>query len=352
MNVNRTFLSGLLLAVIGILCQLEVARAQPFGYTNNDLLLGFRKTGVFQENYEVVVNVGKGINYVGLGQGTTIPVPNFTPSQLTPGSFSSLNNLNWAVFGCVLTNLTSTLPGYVNNTLWVTVPRADVSVQSTPPTRLSYAAQGQGAAQNIKSIGGNARFLSSQTASNQYNTAKFVREPVNDPANLSAFIAGLASSSDSTFRDTWTPNAENTTPANFTGSVVSDLYEVMPTNNQSGAPVTDPHTHLTSGPAYYVGYFRFGSDGTMTFTRGSSTNPPPPPPPPQLSASRSGSVTTISFTTTNGATYTLYYTNSAGLSQPVRAWPSLPNTVAGDGSTKTFNDNSADQERFYRVGAQ
>jgi hypothetical protein len=353
MNPNRSLLFKSIVAFVGVLTLLESAQAQSFLYTNNDLLLGFRKTGVFQENYEVVVNIGKATNYVKAVAGTTFNVPNFAPTQLVPDSFSDFNHLNWSVFGFVSTNLTSRLPGYVNNTLWLTVPRIDSSVQTVPPNRLSYSAQGQGPGKNIKSIGVNASFLSSQSASNQDNTATLVREPVNDPADLTAFIGGVASSSDSTLRDTWTQNnLENTTPASFSSSVVSDLYEVTPTTDQSGTPIVDPHTKLTNGPAYYVGYFQFNSDGTMTFARGSSTTPPPPPPPSQISASRLGTVTTISFTTTNGATYTLYYTNGAGLTQPVTAWSSLPTTVAGDGSIKSFTDNSNDLERFYRVAAR
>jgi hypothetical protein len=349
MKMNRSFAVRLGLGILGITALAEVGWAQTFTYTNNDLLLGFRKTGTFQETHEVVVNIGKATNYVQAGPGANIAVPNFTLSQLSPGSFANLNHLNWSVVGFSKTNLGTVLPGYMNNVLWVTVPRTSPGLQSTPPARLSYSDQGGKVAVNINAIGVNAVFLSSQTASNQFNTPKLIQEPVNDSSDLTSYIGGLSSSSDSTLRDTWSPNLENSTPASFTTCLVSDLYEVWPINESHGFPVTDPHTGLTSGPAYYVGYFQFCPDGTMTFVRASGTAPPPAP---QLTVTRGGTTNYISFPSANGAVYTLYYTNAAGLTRPVSTWPTSPTTITGDGSVKTFTNSPGDAERFYRVGAQ
>lgn len=349
MKMNTKLALRFGLAMMGLIAMAEVGRAQPFTYTNNDLLLGFRKTGSFQESYEVVVNIGKAINYVQAAPGANVSVPNFNLAQLTPGSFANLNHLNWSVLGFSKTNLTSLLPGYVNNVLWLTVPRTSPGVQSTPPTRLSYSEQGGKVAVNINAIGANAVYLSGQTTSNQFNTAKFLREPVNDPSDLTSYIGGLASSSDSTLRDTWTQNnLELSTPASFTTCLISDLYEVWPINESHGFPVTDPHTGLTSGPAYYVGYFQLCPDGTVTFVRASTTVTPPAP---QLTLTRAGTTNLISFPSANGATYTLYYTNSSGLISPLSTWPVSPSTISGDGSTKTFTNSASDSDRFYRVGA-
>lgn len=336
------------LAVLGILAMAETGSAQPFTYTNNDLVLGFRKTGGFAGTFEVVVNIGKATNYAKAQPGASFAVPNFSLSQLTPGSFGDINHLNWSAFGFSKTNLTAVLPGYVNNTLWLTVPRTSPGTQSTPPTRLSYASQGQVGVQ-INSIGSGGVFLSSQTASNQYNTAKYLREPSGDPANLSSYIGAVGSATDSTLRDTWTQNLENSTPTSFASCIISDLYEVTPTVDQQNHPATDPHTGQTTGPAYYVGYFQFCPDGTMTFFRASGTTPPPAP---VLTVARDGTTNYISFTSANGAVYSLYYTNSAGLTRPLSTWPTSPTTITGDGSVKTFTNSPGDAERFYRVGAQ
>jgi hypothetical protein len=349
MKMNSRLALRFGLAIVAMLAITQTTWAQPFTYTNNDLLLGFRKTGSFQETYEVVVNIGKATNYAQAPLDTSFGVPNLTLAQLTPGSFGSLNHLSWSLFGYSKTNLTSILPGYVNNTLWLTVPRSTAAVQTTPPTRLTYASQNAVAVQ-MKSIGDNGAFLSSQTASNQYNTASFVREPVNDTRDLTAFMGSKSSTADSTLQDTWLQNnLENATPGTFSTCLVSDLYEIRPTTDALGHAVTDPHTGLTSGPAYYVGYFQLCPDGTLTFVRASASVTPPAP---QLAVTKVGATNLISFTSANGATYTLYYTNSAGLTAPVSAWPASAATITGDGSTKTFTNSAPDSERFYRVGTK
>src|SRR6266568_507471 len=99
MNLNCPLLFNSIVAFVGVLTLLDSAQAQSFTYTNNDLLLGLRKTGLFQENYEVVVNIGKATNYVQAAMGATFNVPNFTPTQLVPDSFSGFSHLNWSVFG-------------------------------------------------------------------------------------------------------------------------------------------------------------------------------------------------------------------------------------------------------------
>jgi hypothetical protein len=350
MKQERRSACAAILVTLGLAALSPSVGAQTFNYTNNDLLLGFRKTGTFQENYEVVVNIGKATNYLDAANGAVINVPNFSASQLTPDSFSSLNDLNWSVFGYVKTNLVNVLPGYVNNTLWLTVPRTSNNVQSVAPNRMSYSGQGT-VAGYVNSIGSDAAYLSSITTAGPDNTARFIREPINDPANLSSFMGGVFDSTASTLHDSWPQNVEITTPGSFSsGSVVSDLYEIRPLTDAQGHPVLDPHTGLTNGAAYFVGFFTFNSNGAMTFTRGSGTTPLPPPPT-VLRISRAGATATIYFGTTNGATYTLYYTNSTGLAQPVNTWPSSPNTLVGNGATNSITDTSSDPNRFYRVGA-
>src|SRR5580765_1237120 len=115
------------LAIALVLAECVLApslNAQIFTYTNNDLALGFRKTGIHQESYEAVVDIGSATNYVNLQPGTTIPVPNFIAGQLSPDSFSDLNFLSWSVIGFSKTNTVFALPGYPNNTLWLTAPRS------------------------------------------------------------------------------------------------------------------------------------------------------------------------------------------------------------------------------------
>src|SRR5882672_6231617 len=50
----------------------QSATAQTFQYQVNDLVLTLRKNGVFQESYEVVVNLGQASPYVNAAVGTKI----------------------------------------------------------------------------------------------------------------------------------------------------------------------------------------------------------------------------------------------------------------------------------------
>jgi hypothetical protein len=338
MKPNRTILVGAI-ALGSILTLIEPAKAQVFSYNLNDLVLGFRKTGANQANYEMVVDIGAGTNYVGLPLGSTIAISNYAPAQLT-GAVGTSANLNWSVLG----NPNSSLPAYPNRTLWLTVPRTDINTKTTTPDRLSSAAQ-QVTGINIVGIFEGAVAISADLAvSNANNTPYLVREPINDDRNLSKFVAGRFDPAISTLQDTWTPNVESITPTSFSNPVRSDLYEVRPIG-----PV-DPHTGLTNGPAYFVGYFQLNTDGTMTFTRAAASTPLPPAP--ALTVSLSSNTRTISFLTTNGATYTLFYTNTAGLSQPVTNWPSASTNIIGDNTVRSFTDTTTDDNRLYRVRAQ
>jgi hypothetical protein len=322
----------------------QVCSAQPFIYKDNDLLLGFRKTGTFQANYELVVNIGQATNYTQLSAGASVSVPGFSPTQLGDAfPNTNLNNLNWSVLG----DPRVSLAGYPASTLWVTVPRTNPAVQSLVPSRLFKSIQQQTATQIASIFAGAATISSTIGTSNQDNTATLVREPINNDSDLTTFIGSQQDSSASTLHDTWTANVEINTGSAFSGGARSDLYEVRPIG------AIDPHTGRTNGPAYFVGYFELVPNGSMTFTRATTNSlPAPPPPAPMLSAAYANGVITISVQTTNGATYSLYFTNSAGWAAPVTSWMLSPSTITGNGGVQTFTDTVSDADRVYRVIAR
>lgn len=321
----------------------QLCLSQPFLYQDNDLLLGFRKTGTFQANYELVINIGQGTNYTRLSAGAQVTVPHFTRSQLSDAfPNTNLNNLNWSVLGDPRVSLS----GYPASTLWLTVPRTNAAVQTLAPSRLFKSLQQQTATEIASIFAGGAAISSTIGTSNADNTATLVREPINNDQDLTAFMGSQQDATASTLHDTWPQNVENNTGSGFTGVSRSDLYEVRPIG------ALDPHTGLTNGPAYFVGYFELQPNGNMTFTRASTNSTPPGPTPASvLQIGHSGAGTSISVATTNGAVYTLHFTNFAGILAPVSSWPTLPTTITGDGTAKTFNDSSADSERVYRVSA-
>jgi hypothetical protein len=329
-----------------------MSQAQVFTSANNDLTLGFRKNNPYTETpaYEVVVDIGQASNYTTLTVGTTIPVPGYSAAQLA-GSYASLNDLSWSVFGGFTGG--SSYPGYVRNTLWLTVPRTNNAVRSSDGIRLDYSLQ-QATKAKMGNIASGAAYISQALGAGAYNTSSFVREPTSYASQiLSVSMGGTVDSTQGTLNDTWPasePNAGNLeviTPDSFTsGTVRSDLYEVWPLTDVTGATVTDPHTG-TSGLAWYVGYFDFKPDGTMTFTRDVASAAPPAQV--TLHIARTNSVNTISFGSSSSVTYTLYFTNSSGLRTPVSNWPSQAGTISGDGTTKSFQDTTTDPARFYRV---
>jgi hypothetical protein len=343
MNRKRLFGRAAPLGLLALLALSGSVGAQTFVYNNNDLMLGFRKTGVYQENNEVVVNIGQASNYVSAANGSVINITNFSLAQLMPGSYSSLDHLSWSVVGWYTG---TTYPGYPTYTLWVTVPRSSFTVQTASAARLDRASQQTIRAQ-IASIFANASFISTDlTASNAYNTVSLVREAIATyPTHiLTVFMGGKIDNTLGTLQDTWPEgNLETATPSGFSGSMRSDLYEVRPTNDQSGNPIVDPHMG-TNGQAYYVGYFQLNSDGTMTFTREVRA--------PVVSFSRSGNTSTITFPTVSGVIYSLYYTNTAGLATPLYSWPNSPSLIIGDSTTQSFSDVTSDSSRIYRVGTQ
>ena len=346
---DRGFQS-LCVAAFACLAFTEITGAQPFLYKDSDLCLGFRKVTPYTENYEVVVNIGQASIYVNAAVGTTLPITAFSASQLASPTFSTLNNLTWSVFGWFSVPSTN-YSGYPAYTLWLTIPRTDNAVRSAAPNRAgaNFQAIAKG---EMASIFAGAAFISHDIGtSSTYNTPTFVRESISTyPTHLySVWMGDLLDGTTGTLNDKWPDNnLEITTPGAFSGVVRSDLYEVRPLDDGHGGVVVDPHTG-TNGLAYYVGYFEFSSNGTMTFTRQAATTSPAQV---ALSVSKLNNVNTISFPSSSSVTYTLFFTNSAGLSAPVGTWPSLPGTISGDGTMKSFQDTTTDAMRFYRVGAQ
>jgi hypothetical protein len=345
-NRRSAGLGPLLLTAFVLAALSEAAQAQLFTYSNSDLCLTFRKVTPYTESNDAVVDIGQASLYRNAVVGTTMPVTGFSPAQLFPGSFASLDNLSWAVFGwCEVPS--ASYPNIVSDTVWLTVPRANNDVRNSDLKRqLTTAIQGIMVGK-MESILANAVAVSQAIAvTNAENTSTFVAESIAAyPDNLlDNWLGGVANNAVGTFQDEWTGrNVENATPRAFSGSVRSDLYEVTPTVDGDRNPIVDPHTG-TNGLAWYVGYFQFNSDGTMTFTREAML-----PTPVTLSIAWNVSASTISFPTSFGVTYQIYFNNAIGLSTPVTNWSSLSSPITGSGRKKSLPDTSTDPNRFYQV---
>ena len=272
---------GLNLAILAVLVLPELANAQFFNYNKyGDVLAGFRKTGVNEGSYELVVDLGSVTNFLRLSSGTTINITNYSTTQLTnafmdTGSFADLQWSAFAAFPGSLTPWTTPLGKFPVDTLWLTLPATSLSTQSTSPNR-DYAAPQSGQQTLMIGVGNGAYSISSTLGvTNVNNNTVLVREPVSFyQYYLTAYIGDVVDATVGDFGANYSPlnySVENLTPAPFTSAQRDDFYQLCPRGS------TDPITGLTNTTAYFVGYFILNPNGTMTFTRASTNSVTPPP---------------------------------------------------------------------------
>lgn len=299
--------------------------AAPFLYSSGDLVLAFRQSG---NATDYAVNLGKATNYNSVPAGTTFTVTNLSLAQLN-SSFPSLNELQWSV--AAANRALGQDLNYPVQTIWVTRPRTAPGTVSIPWQRKSQFVQGNVASQ-IDAIGANAATASSTLPGGANNTALGVVIPVNNNPNLSSPIGTSGN-----YAGNFQGNVETLTAVDFDGSANNvsraDLYELLP---GSGNP-----------PGRYLGYFELKPNGTLTFNNLAVA----PAAPTITNVTRTGNVTTVSFTSVAGVTYRLRTTNAAGLNTPVASW-TVGNSVVGTGAVLSLTDTSADDVRYFAVDAQ
>jgi PKD repeat protein len=264
------------LAALALFLLPELAGAQNFTYNEyGDVLSGFRKTGVNAGNYELVVNLGNVTNFLNLSAGTTINITNFSASVLTD-AFTNYNNLQWSDFAGIPSDGSRNPPPWVSglgafpaNTIWYTLPRTNVNIQTQPPSGSTLAAQATPRSL-MNSVGVGAITISGfLNVTNADNNSVLVREPVTYSSSiLSAFISDPQSPTNGDFGGSLSTSVEGWTPASFASAERSDFYQVCPLG------YTNPVTSVTNGPGYFVGYFTLNPSGTMTFTRASALPSP------------------------------------------------------------------------------
>jgi len=253
-----------------------LASAQNFTYnTTGDVLAGFRQTGSYQGNYELVVDLGNVTNFVVLPVGATITLTNYlNPIVLTvtTNAFTSLNQVQWSAFAggldSSITAWNSAVGTFPVDTIWYTQPSANAATQTIPPARQSGASQ-KLPRNDMYSVGtGAAKISPDLGATNMDNNTFLVREPVSYDGNPGGTLNDeIEDPSDSTLGDfgvSGSPlpeSVENDTGASFTAAQRNDFYQFVPTGS------TDPITGQTTGNAYLVGYFLLNPNGTLTFTR-------------------------------------------------------------------------------------
>jgi len=278
----RTFFPqrwGLKFGLLALLFLSAMADAQTyFNYTGyGDMLAGFRKTGAHAETTEIVANLGNVTNFLLLPAGNTMTISNFNTTALTNMCPDGFNYLQWSVFSTFNTQYpwTNALGVFPDGTVWYTVARTNVNVQTTPVNRFTPASAPLIASQ-LFGVGGGASYVSQNLVgpTNVNNNTMLVAEPISFGPNF-ILDAYIGDNGDFGGYGGMNFSVENNTSNSFTAPVVSDFYQNVPTSKAGYGIYTDPITGLTNGPAYYVGYFTLYPSGSITFTRATVTPPAP-----------------------------------------------------------------------------
>jgi PKD repeat protein len=325
---------GAKLILLTVLALPELASAQTFTYNlQGDVLAGFRKTGSFKGNYELVVDLGNVTNLLAQTVGTTINITNYSTSQLTNAFTDTGNfaNLQWSVFSGLANSgrnvsYWSTPVGLIpTTTLWFTLPATNVNIQTQPPTRSAPATQAQYVSPMNGVGSGAVSIANALNVTNANCNAFLVREPVSyNQLYLTASIGDSINSAVGDFAANGVSPlniVENTTLSPFTAAQRDDFYEVCPSG------YADPVSGSTTN-AYFVGYFLLNPDGSMTFTRASSTPAAPV-------------VGSVTSTVTNGfGPLTVVFTNTATGSITNWNWSfgdgTIINNTTGANVTNTY----------------
>ena len=210
-------------------------------YNDRDLILGFRQSSGIGSATSLEFDLGSASLFEAAG------------APFTVGDASLLNS----TFGAGLLNVSFTAGAAQQvgsspdplRTLWITEPRADVTLQTTPWLRKSASNQSTTTAK----IGSMGSQLSVGTATSVANAVTLA----NSDANSYGALIG-ANGNFGTFQG----GVENSTPNPFTTRIVSDLYKLTP-STQAGNFGT------------FLGYFELNSSGTMQYVPATSPVPEP-----------------------------------------------------------------------------
>jgi hypothetical protein len=133
------------------------------------------------------------------------------------------------------------------------------------------------------------------------------------------------------------------------GTLNTDFINAYVNPNVTGTNNTDILWQTAEGGApVQLGNFTLSPTGVLTYQQIQTGAPRPE----IMGVIRSGSTATISFSTASGHTYSLLFTNSAGLLAPISKWPVAANTILGSGTTESLTNITASPTTFYIIKAQ
>lgn len=296
----------LLLALSALLPALT---SRAWNYSDGDAILVFRASGF----NDVEFNLGNISQFTNVPSGTTITVTNWNRALATNTFGTDLSGL-----GVALVATTSWTNVTANKFSWITAADTNGTVNNFTPSgwqsKLSLV---------ISSIG--QAPLTYLLPSNQ--PAAYSIDPSQNSVDKKASYDFIVSGGNYTSIEQFGGNApftvEAVIPSNFS------LWRIAPTGLATSAA--------------YVGTFSLSASGVLTFKAGSLA----PAAPTITSITRSGTLTTVTFPTSSGASYTLAYTNV--LRGAAATWPVVSGPIAGDGTAKSLTHTTSGTNGFYRL---
>ena len=289
-------------------------------YAVGDVLVCFRKGG-----NDMVVDAGPISTFTNfVAANYQIPITQYTGAQLAE---VGTNSVSWSAFAW-----------WSDDTLFVTRPRTSLNVQTVPWPAASDSAQ-SGTALMMGTIPPgalneyNAGYDAASTPTAVIENDGSAGNP--DYTDGNSYGQAVKGAYGGNFDGTFAGNPENTTPSHFiTGGTVvrSDFYRMTPTGGYAVGT--------------WLGYFEMSTNGMMTYVAYPSTTPA------IASITRSGTTTTINYTTGLYGTYTLRGTNNLTSGTAMTSWPAIATLSTGDTATHTITDTTTDNVRFYTITAQ
>ena len=308
-----------LIALLACVAAGELQAGTLTNYAVGDVLVCFRKGG-----NDMVVDAGPITTLTNAAVNQKIPITQYTGDQLAS---VGTNGVSWSAFAWA-----------ADNTLFVTRARTSLDSQTVAwPSKGSSVQAGTVLRMATVPVGALDQYTAMVYPA---TTAAAVIEEDDSSGNPNypngaSYHDALAGAYGGQFNGTFVGNPENTTLGSFTtgGQVVrSDFYRMSPA---SGNP-----------PGKWLGYFELNTNGAMTYVAYPTTTPV------ISSISRSGNTSAISYKTGLYGTYTLRGTNDLGTGAAPNAWPAIGTLTSGDTAAHVYNDNTADNARFYIITAQ
>jgi hypothetical protein len=299
---------------LAVLALLAASPVRAWTYADGDALLVFR-----DGSHDVEFDLGSITQFTGHTNGYSVVVTNWSLSLVT-STFGS--DLTTNGDGVTVLLLAATTPTSATPTVWLS---------GAEPNTTAYnpSAAGLGSLYGlVSSIGIAPKTYAVPTNSTAQSYVIGVTGSGNAGKYKYASYDYIVSGGTYNALATLGGNATFIVEENIPGSL--DLWSI-----QSASSTPQP-------PDSLVGTFNITAGGVLTFVAG-----------PRASAitavARAGSVSTVSFSTTVGRSYSLAFTNSLSGASP---WPVDGTVITGNGRVNSIIHTNSSSVEFYRVAAQ